>query len=224
MSTSGKSDRIDEPVGIDSLVQHMREIYGGQEIPWRKEKEHNDPPDFWITVAGNEYAVEVTIIVDADSGCDALCNYLCDSIRTEADAVKDIIGKYALTVRERPEIPKRGTTRWKELVSRALTNMRAMSNSPCGAEVCLLKDENGSLAINKLSNRGKTIDLGGPMRWQSKGESLKELSRLFKERIDNKWCKVQKKGVLDACPHVILVFLMLMVMATSKMLQRFSVE
>src|SRR5712692_3282244 len=223
MSTSGKSDRIDEPVGIDSLVQHMREIYGGQEIPWRKEKEHNDPPDFWITVAGNEYAVEVTIIVvEGDSGYDAQCNYLCNSTNTEADAVKDIIGTYALTVSERPEIPKRRTTRWKKLVSTALTNMRAMSNSPCDAEVCLLKDENGSLAINKLSNCGKTINLGGPMRWQYKGEIQEELSRLFKKAIDQKWCKVQKKGVLDACPYVILVFLMLMVMATSKMLSRHS--
>jgi len=71
------SGRINEEhVCIDSFIQHLREIDKKQEITFYEEP--NDPPDFWVTIAGVKYAVEVTSIV-TDYGYDDLC---CEKPRT----------------------------------------------------------------------------------------------------------------------------------------------
>lgn len=45
---------------IDSLVQYMRKLPGCPDVSFREESD--DPPDFWLSVAGREFAVEVTAI------------------------------------------------------------------------------------------------------------------------------------------------------------------
>jgi len=203
MTKRRASGRIDEEhVCLDSFIQHLREINGRQEITYCDEP--NDPPDFWVTAAGVSYAVEVTSIV-TDYGYDALCKKLLETIRSESEETS-IKGKYALKIMRRPDVPRRGTTQWRTLVSIAATKIREMSNSPCEAESCLLKDANGYLAIRKCSHQGGTIGLlrMPAMKWE--GEILGELSQHINERIETKRRLLEKKGVLDKCANVILLF------------------
>jgi len=202
MNKKRESGRIDEElVCFNSFVQRLREIDSGQEITFFKET--NDPPDFWITVGGVEYAVEATSIV-IDYGYDALCNYLLQSIRSESKANNAAEGKYAFTVVRRPEIPKRNTNQWTMLVSTAATKIQEMSNAPSGVESCLLKDRKGYLKIQKLSDQGSTIVLCRVPAAKWEGEVQEELSQLFKKAIEMKREKL--KDVLHRCSNVILLF------------------
>jgi len=54
-------ERIDEErVCIDSLVRYIRKLPGCSDVSFREESD--DPPDFWLSVAGRDFAVEVTAI------------------------------------------------------------------------------------------------------------------------------------------------------------------
>jgi len=109
-------------------------------------------------------------------------------------------------VMRRPDIPRRGTADWKTLVSTAATEIREMSNAPCGAESCLLKDMNGYLKIRKMSDHGAKISLCRTpvVKWE--GEVQEELTQLFKDAVDRKLVALEKKGVLHQCSNIILLF------------------
>jgi hypothetical protein len=204
MTKRRASGRINEEhVCVDSFIQHLREIDSRQEITYRDEP--NDPPDFWVTIAGVTYAVEVTSIV-TDYGYDALCKKLVKAIRSESETNNGIKGKYALTIVRRPDIPRRGTPDWRTLVLTAVTRMREMSNTPCGTESCLLKDMNGYLEIRKMADHGAKIGLCRTPAVKGEGEVQEELTQLFKDAVDRKLVALEKKGVLHQCSNIILLF------------------
>jgi len=204
MTKRRASGRINEEyVCVDSFIQHLREIDSRQEITYWDEP--NDPPDFWVTIAGVKYAVEVTSIVN-DYGYDALCYELLETIRLESQSNNGIKGGYALKIVRRPEIPGRRTTDQRKLVSTAATRIREMSNALCGAESCLLKDMNGYLGIRKMSDHGAKIGLFRMPAANWEGEAQKELTQLFKDAIDRKLVALEKKGVLHQCSNIILLF------------------
>lgn len=203
MTKRRASGRINEEyVCIDSFIQHLREIDSRQVITYCEER--HDPPDFWVTIAGVKYAVEVTSIV-TDYGYDATCKKLLETIRSKSETNNGIKGTYALMVMRRPDILRRGTSDWKTLVSTAATKIREMSNAPCGAESCLLKDMNGYLEIQKRFDHGAEIGLCRKVgKWE--GEAQEELTQLFEDAIDRKLVALEKKGVLRQCSNAILLF------------------
>jgi hypothetical protein len=204
---SGKIN--EELVCVDSFVEHLKKIDSRQKITVLEVEERNEPPDFWVTIAGVKYAVEVTSITDYayDVLCEKLIKTVCS--RFEESGMK---GTYDLRIVGRPDIPKRGTTDWRTLVSTAVAKIQKMSDAPCGAESCLLRDANGDavIVIQKTSAQGSIIwrTLG---KWE--GEAQEELSQLFKKAIEKKREgfkkkreQLEKKGVLDWDPTIILVF------------------
>lgn len=211
MTKKRVSDRIDEErVCVDSFVQHLKEMDNRQEITVCKEP--NDPPDFWVIIAGMKYAVEVTSIV-TDADYYEWCRELAETIRLECKENNDIKGTYALSIIRRPHIPKKGTTDWRTLVSTAVIKIREMSDAPQEAESYLLKGANGYIEIQRLSDKGSKIGLFmlPTMKWES--EVQEELSQLIKkaiekkrERLYKKQEQLEKKGVLDWDPTIILVF------------------
>ena len=204
MSKRRASGRINEEyVCIDSFVQHLKEIDSRQEITVRDEP--NDPPDFWVTIAGLKYAVEVTSIV-GDYGYEALCNKFFKDIRSEFATSNNIKGTYSLYVMRRPRIPKKQTPDWETLVSIITTNIKDMSNAPCGTKHDILKDKNGRLGISKLSDQGAKIFLPWIPGAKFGGEIKEELSWLISERIKAKRQRLEKKSVLNQCTNIILLF------------------
>lgn len=202
MTNKRVSGRIDEErVCIDSFIQHLREIDNKQEITFYKEL--NDPPDFWATIAGVKYAVEVTSITDY--GYEALCNKFFKDIRSEFATSNTIKGTYFLYVMGRPSIPKKGTSDWKTFVSIVATNTQDTSNALCGTGYYILEDKNGRVGIKKLSEQGAKIFLSMTgAKWE--GEVQEEISQLIKERIEAKEKRLEKKGVLNQYSNIILLF------------------
>jgi len=205
MTKKRAAGRIDEElVCFDSFVQRLREIDSSQEITFYRVPKSKHPPDFRVTIAGVKYAVEVTSIVTG-ADYDDWCKKLLETIRSESETNNTMKGTYALTIVGRPDIPRRGTTHWRKLVSTAATKIREMSDAPCGAESCLLRDANGYavMVIQKTSAQGSTIRRMPAMKWE--GEVQEELSRLIKERIEAKRKGLERKRILDQCPNVILL-------------------
>jgi hypothetical protein len=204
MSTRSDSDRIDEElVCVDSFVQRLKGINSDQMITVCREC--NDPPDFWVTIAESKYAVEVTSIV-ADQHYHALCKKLEEAIQAESEASNSIKGTYALEVRRRPEIPRRGTTLWKQLISTAVQALQSMSNTPPGMAMPLLKAPSGSISLAKWSDDGQTIGLCNTPGGKWEGEAREDLVRLLQEATNKKRAKIEKAGIPQRGPDVVLLF------------------
>src|SRR5271157_5348607 len=199
------SEKIDEErVCIDSLVQCLGRLPGGQEISFRKET--SDPPDYWLNLGGRDFAVEVTAVT-TDMGYRDLCRKLHQSVKQACALVPELAGAYGLEVSRRPEIPKRNSKEWHSLVARACEGIHSLGGRPINTSSTLLSDANGSLKIRRLSDRsdfGFNLGMAGPTEFRWEGEAHQELSGILAARIASKKEKIDKKGVLDVCPDVIL--------------------
>jgi hypothetical protein len=204
MSTRNDSDKIDdELVCVDSFVQRLKEIDSDQMITVCREC--NDPPDFWVTIAGSQYAVEVTSIV-VDQHYHALCKKLKESIQAALKASNSIQGTYALDVRRRPELPRRGTTLWSQLITEAIQTLQTMSHAPTSTAMPLLKDKAGYVSLAKWAEDGQTIGLCSTSRGKWESEAREELTRLLQEATAKKRAKVQKAGIPQRGLDVVLLF------------------
>lgn len=199
-----RSKRIDEElVSIESLAYFLKENRACREI--NIQREVDDPPDFWITISGEKFGAEVTSIVTG-YGYNAICMKLEDEIERDCNASNCLNGNYALTVMSYPEIPKRASGQWRELVAEAKSYISATRNNSRADKKHLLQDSNGYLAIEKLSDRGATVGLAGPFSTKWEGEVRSELFRLFQTAVDKKREALERKGVLTICRNFILVF------------------
>ena len=123
-------DRIDEErVCIDSLVQYMGKLAGCPDVSFREESD--DPPDFWLSVAGREFAVEVTAIT---TGADYhnRTRELLQAVKQDSPSDCTWQGAYAFQISRRPEIPKRNSKAWKQLVAQASSTISSLVSQPAG--------------------------------------------------------------------------------------------
>ncbi len=201
--TRTNPDRIDEElVCVESFAHYLKEKCGCDYV--QIEREENDPPDFWLTIRGKKFAAEVTSIV-IGRDYTALCEGLMASIEQECKAANILKGKYALRVFMHPEIPKRNSRKWQELLGAAVTAVGATMNMPSAEETCILDDDDGYLAVEKLSCCGDAIGLIGPTDEKWGAEKGVELAELLQKAIEKKRNAIEKKGVLDVCSNVLLL-------------------
>lgn len=199
------SGRINEEhVCLDSFVQRLREIDSRHEITYRDEPD--DPPDFWVTVAGITYATEVTSIV-ADYDYDALCHKLLEHLCLECTRRSELTGTYALVMKGRPYIPGRRTVARRRLASAAAAMVRDMSDAACGAESSLLEDADGRLVVAKLSDQGSAVGwcISKEAKWESEVEQ--ELAKLFTQAINRKRHRFETKAIsVTSLPIILLLY------------------
>jgi len=182
----------------------MRKLPGCPDVSFREESD--DPPDFWLSVAGREFAVEVTAIT---TGADYhnRTRELLQAVKEDSPSDCTWQGAYALEISRRPEIPKRNSKAWKQLVAQASSTILSLVSQPAGTARTLLSDGRGKLQIVKLSEKSDFgFNLGRVATPEPKYEveSVQELSAILMERIASKKEKISKKGVLNVCPDVIL--------------------
>jgi hypothetical protein len=197
------SKRIDEElVCADSLAHCLKERCGSRVVSVKREE--HDPPDFWFTIDGEEYAVEVRSIVteqDYHERCKRLAQTICDSSRARGS----LTGTYVLLIRRHPELPKATSADWRSLITQATLFIDATQCADGTDEVHLLEDDEGSLAIHKISGQGATLRtrrLDTP-RWE--GEIEDELRELIATAVDKKRRKLERKGVPARCPRIMLL-------------------
>jgi len=65
MSQANKIDH--ECVSVDSLVRYLKQECGHQDIQVQRVQKGHDPPDFWLSIDGNKFAVEETSIAMEDT-------------------------------------------------------------------------------------------------------------------------------------------------------------
>lgn len=204
MRQSKDSNRIDEElVSVDALVHHLKRHCGCSNV--QVEREDDDPPDFWIDVDGQTYAVEVTSIV-TEQAYDAPCRALAKAI---ADTARDqgvLKGTYGLIVTRRPGLPRRNSMGWSALVGNATSFIQATRSAESTEESFLVDDEHGRVGIRKFGPTGASVGRVHftEVKWQ--GDTRQEVQHLMQQALTTKRAKLAKKGVPSQCSRIVLVF------------------
>lgn len=193
--------RIDEEVVcLDALAYHLKEKCGCNSVKVMREKD--DPPDFWINIDKKCYAVEVMSIVK-EQDYRATLNNLANEVCRDAKNQGIINGTYVLDITRHPNIPRRNSSEWKDLISKALSFIkRTFSDEPGEAQI-LLKNNNGIVEIEKWKATGSSI---GIIITDAKfeGEVIQEMRCLLQKAVTTKRVKLEKKKVPQKCPQIIL--------------------
>jgi hypothetical protein len=197
------SSKIDEErVCIDALVQYLKGVGAISGI--EAQEVADDPPDYWLKVGEYRFAVEITSIVE-DLGYAALCTALLRSIKAQIESDDSVSGKYAVEFFRHPEIPKKRTRDWKNLVADAATKIRGLAGSAPDSESKVFKDTSGHIIVSKWSAEGRSIGMCRIPEAKYEVEAQAELSLLLEQAIGKKFQTLQKKGVMAVCPDVILL-------------------
>lgn len=203
MISAAKAKRIDEElVCVDSLVHHLKQVCGHQEV--QVERETDDPPDFWIQIDGKKFAVEVTSIVKYQGNL-ANCKKLKQSIQEKVQENSNLNGTYALIIKLNPELPKRTSSDWQGLVDKAVSFI-ALTKEVSSTEINYLQeDSHGRLGIQKTSDQGMAVGLFGfpGLKWEDKVQ--KELADLIQDAVTIKRSKLKNKNIPQKCPDAILL-------------------
>jgi len=200
--------RIDEElVSADCLANYLRNKGGCNKV--LVERNEDDPPDFWFTIDDKKYAVEVTSIVTCQ-GYHANIKRLTQTIKKASQESGILTGKYVLIIVRKPNIPRRNSAAWHNLVNCTLLFMQLTKEAVSTDPIILYKDSNGYIQIKKTKQSDKNGSTLGclfisPMQWEEEAQA--ELTKLMQKAIDEKRRKLLNKGVTDICPNnIILLF------------------
>lgn len=202
MNSETNSKRIDEEkVCIDSFKFYLKDQF---DCNIEVHQEDNDPPDYWISVESQEFAVEITSIVENQS-YHASITYLKNDIKKEIIQNKAIQGTYALVFKGTPEIPKRHSKQRASLIQNSIKLMLKLEPLYILDEDTLFKDDKGVIKITKCSDTGSTIGNIGPTEAKWEGQVEVELQELLKVRLDDKIEKLSKANPFKTHREYILL-------------------
>lgn len=194
---SGPTDKADrrideEIVSVDALKHVLCTRCGCQEVQLRRND--HDPPDFTVTVDGEQFPTEVTSIVSRQQ-YHAQCKEFAKAIRDRANFRGVLSGQYAFIVSGLPLIPKPATRSGREVLDAAVAYIQDASLQTDSSELQLTKDVGGKIGIAKVSANGSVVGVlwTPPAMWE--GEIHTQLSELIQQRVDAKRRKLQDVGI-----------------------------
>lgn len=159
----------------------------------------NDPPDFWITISGTRYPVEVTQIMTSNElSYPSLCDYLLRDIRLKLSESANFKGTYLLTINGEPDFGKPHDKRYKNLVSKVVSTV--ISQRP-NWEYRPRDYKGGYFLLSRIDEQGSDILREGPIR-RVKSSDLPEL---LAKAISEKHRKLGQKGLANSSANPVLL-------------------
>jgi len=179
---------------VDALKHVLCTRCGCKDV--RPHREQQDPPDFTVTVDGEQFPTEVTSIVSRQL-YHAQCKEFAEAIRDQASSRGVLSGTYALIVSRLPVIPKPATKGGRKLLAAAVAHLECAKHETASSELQLVTAEDGTVSIAKVPGTGAAVGVlwTPPAMWE--GEIQAQLSELIQEAVDTKRRKLENAGVTD---------------------------
>jgi hypothetical protein len=191
----------EELLSVDSFTHKLKSRYHYQNID--VDKEENDPPDFWVTIDGHKYAIEVTSIVN-DMPYNARLSKFVKDIEKHCIESKDLSGAYLVSVVGMPEIPKVNTKQRKKMTGEARYYVCKTKLLSTTADLILLAGPGGKIIIKKISQEANRILLSyATARWE--GEIHDDLCSLLQNAVSKKIKSFKIKGVSRTAVDIVLL-------------------
>jgi len=177
---------------------YLKSNFQGVATAWEDVEQKNEPPDYYLSISGDRYAVEVTILMShlkaegvnqPIAAIYALYAKLKTLITDAATKLGVLDGAYLISINKLiPDLRKKLPSIKKEALNYIIKNHGKVS-----AEKCTIYTKNEFLIkIKKIHNTKSYIAVNGStlVRWQ--GEAEKELVEILKDAIETKKQKLRK--------------------------------
>jgi hypothetical protein len=178
----------------DSFDGYLNKITPGSTIFWKEVERKDEPPEFYLSVDGTIYAVEVTILMQkVDVGAkrhlpvsivrDLLRNFVVDEVEAVARKNSFLHGSYVVSFSK----PITDFANIKSMIQSDLLSYisatQAISKAPRRVVYARGRQE---CRIVKVHTEENKVVMGGPVisRWRS--EALVEAKQLLDNRLDEK--------------------------------------
>ena len=183
-------DRIDEEqVSLDCFVGYLREG-GHPDVTWKRESD--DPPDYWVMISGEEFAVEVTSIVTQQAFLAAVKS-VASEVERQATESGCLSGRYVLGFMRVPDLPGKNSSDRRRFVWQVCDAIRSMQYAPAPASVVLRDDSGGKIDLQKMEDSGSLLHCGYVPELKFEGEANAEMHDLFQKALVEKRRKLERK-------------------------------
>ena len=180
--------------------KYLRKLLPDSNIVWEDVEQRYEPPEFYLTIDGEKYAVEVTrLLLKADVGTkdnlplnkvrDILRKFVNDEIETVAETNNFLNGYYKVTFSK----PITNLTQVKDNLQNALLSYicatQYLSKAPPRQ---VYKHGREKCSVEKLHIEEDKVVMGGPFIPRREDEALAEVQQLLEDRLSKKECKLRK--------------------------------
>jgi len=155
--------KIDEEKVSADCLSHFLFCNGALDVIAEPNK--NDPPDYWFTIDGFKFAVEITSIVNDQSYLASLKNFIF-SLEKQLNHKNQLIGTYQISVTRMPTIPPKNSKHLKSLVNYTCSIIESQYNLRT-SKTDIMNDPNGIIQLLKINANGNKLgfDIIPPMKW-----------------------------------------------------------
>lgn len=187
-------DRIDEEeVCKNCFVDYLTRVCGSTDVTVTREKD--DPPDYWATISGRLFALEVTSIVNDQ---ERMAGYkgLAQKLQAHARLSGLLKGFYTLCFFLEPNVPRHGSRDWHNLIAAAMLYLRQTATLTQADEEVLVNDGEGKISLGKVAANPDRVIFGA---WvptpKLEVEAETELSLLLQRAVTTKMERLEKKRI-----------------------------
>lgn len=150
-----REKRLEEEACSEALRRHLFSL--GETTP-ELVFEPADPPDYWLNLGGERYAVEVAQITqEAQNALWDRLGRFANDLRAHCRGEAAPRGKYMVEADSCPELPGPGSRKWEKLLAAAVQAVGSLAATPAGTSRPLLEGAQGELTVTKLSAAGSVI-------------------------------------------------------------------
>lgn len=178
----------------DSFDRYLKKMIPASTISWKEVKQEDEPPEFYLSVNGMVYAVEVTIMMQKeDVGArkhlpigivrDLLREFVVDEVEAVARATSSLQGSYLVSFSK----PITNFANIKGTIQTELLSYISITQTVSKAPPKVVYECNRQKCeIEKVHNEENKVIMGGPVisRWE--GEALVEVKQLLDNRLGEK--------------------------------------
>ena len=199
--------REDEELAKMEFDRLLKNILGVANLKWTEVEQDEEPPDYYLEINSNKYAVEVTSIWEmfvlgtrsfSSIAISAFLSRFIDNIEHEACSKGILRGAYEIWFSPVENFQDKRD----ELKHRILEYIASTQRDPKAPKLTLFKDDNMSVAIQKLHDEKNYVEkaISYPAKWE--GECIVELTDEISKTLSVK----KKKLELLQEPKIILLY------------------
>lgn len=178
--------------------QGFLESQGHKDVKWVDVAQEDEPPDYYLWLDGDCYAVEITTLMEqveigdrkvSSQGIVATLWGLVDQVKDEANQKEFLHGAYVVGFAKPIE---HLSVLKKQLKNDLLEYVQATQCLECAPEKIIFREGCQLVSIQKMHNHKTYIAKFGPSGGKWGGEMIDEITGLIEERIETKKEKLRE--------------------------------
>ncbi|HXV63934.1 MAG TPA: hypothetical protein VEK15_24760 [Vicinamibacteria bacterium] len=190
--------RADEEYCKDTFSTFLARHFAGSQVSWSEVPQNEEPPDYYLTIDGKRYAVEVTSLIDdviigesvrmSNVGARRSLVTLCEDMKRNLAERGLLFGAHVMTLQ-----PIEGLRDLRPLIEkRVIEYVQRTRFEKAAAREVLVRKGRARIAIQKHHDQSDQLYwvISGGAKWE--GQMRHDIARLLEEALRDKRRKLRE--------------------------------